>query len=66
LKPGFLARQVLQRVQDAGVLLTAAGERVLRFTPPLVVTRSELEEGIRAVRSALEKLRAPVAVEVAV
>lgn len=66
LKPGFLARQVLQRVQEAGVLLTAAGERVLRFSPPLVVTRSELEEGIRAVRGALEKLRAPTAVEAAV
>ena len=66
LRPGLLARQVLQRVQEAGVLLTAAGERVLRFSPPLVVTRSELEEGIRAVRDALERLRTSQAAAVVV
>jgi acetylornithine/N-succinyldiaminopimelate aminotransferase len=55
LKPGNVAREVLPRVQEAGVLLTAAGERVLRFSPPLVVTIAELEEGVRAVRQALSK-----------
>jgi acetylornithine/N-succinyldiaminopimelate aminotransferase len=57
LRQGFVARDVLPRVQEAGVLLTAAGERVLRFSPPLVVTTAELEEGVRAVRGALEALR---------
>ncbi|HEX8790773.1 MAG TPA: acetylornithine/succinylornithine family transaminase [Polyangiaceae bacterium] len=57
LRQGFVARDVLPRVQEAGVLLTAAGERVLRFSPPLVVTTAELEEGVRAVRAALEALR---------
>ena len=66
LKPGLVARQLLPRVQEAGVLLTAAGERVLRFSPPLVVTRSELEEGVRAARRALEELRTPMNVGVAV
>jgi acetylornithine/succinyldiaminopimelate/putrescine aminotransferase len=40
------------------VLLTAAGERVLRFSPPLVVTRAELEEGVNVVRRVLGELRA--------
>jgi acetylornithine/N-succinyldiaminopimelate aminotransferase len=57
LRPGFVARDVLPRVQEAGVLLTAAGERVLRFSPPLVVTVSELEEGVNAVRRVLGELR---------
>jgi acetylornithine/N-succinyldiaminopimelate aminotransferase len=57
LRQGFVARDVLPRVQEAGVLLTAAGERVLRFSPPLVVSIAELEEGVRAVRGALEALR---------
>jgi acetylornithine/N-succinyldiaminopimelate aminotransferase len=57
LKPGFVARDVLAQVQEAGVLLTAAGERVLRFSPPLVVSVAELEEGVRAVRTALGGLR---------
>jgi acetylornithine/succinyldiaminopimelate/putrescine aminotransferase len=39
------------------VLLTAAGERVLRFSPPLVVSLAELEEGVRALRKALGGLR---------
>jgi acetylornithine/N-succinyldiaminopimelate aminotransferase len=62
LKQGFVAREVLPRVQEAGVLLTAAGERVLRFSPPLVVSPAELEEGVRALRSALLQLRPKVAV----
>jgi acetylornithine/N-succinyldiaminopimelate aminotransferase len=62
LKQGFVAREVLPRVQEAGVLLTAAGERVLRFSPPLVVSVAELEEGVRALRGALTRLRPAVAV----
>jgi acetylornithine/N-succinyldiaminopimelate aminotransferase len=53
LREGFVARDILPRVQDKGVLLTAAGERVLRFSPPLVVSIAQLEEGVRAVREVL-------------
>ncbi len=57
LKPGLLARDLLPRIQQSGVLLTASGDRVLRFSPPLIVSIDELEEGIRAVRSALQGVR---------
>ena len=40
------------------MLLTAAGDRVLRFSPPLIVSIEELEEGVRAVRLACEELAA--------
>src|ERR1700690_1507570 len=56
LKPGFVARELLPRIQEAGVLLTASGERVIRFSPPLVVSVAELEEGARAVRGVLTDL----------
>ncbi|MDB4942459.1 MAG: Acetylornithine aminotransferase [Labilithrix sp.] len=56
LKPGFLARDVLPKLADAGVLLTAAGDRVLRFTPPLVVTEAQLTEGVAVVRKVLTAL----------
>ena len=56
MKQGFVARDVLPKVQGAGVLLTAAGERVLRFSPPLVVTLAELEEGVKAVREVVAGL----------
>ncbi|MGH7438152.1 MAG: aminotransferase class III-fold pyridoxal phosphate-dependent enzyme, partial [Polyangiaceae bacterium] len=59
LRPGLVAREVLPKVQEAGVLLTAAGESVLRFSPPLVVTIEELEEGVAALRNALVALRPP-------
>jgi acetylornithine/N-succinyldiaminopimelate aminotransferase len=53
MRPGFVARDVLPRVNDAGLLLTGAGERVLRFSPPLVVTPAELKEGVAALRGVL-------------
>ena len=56
LKQGMLARDVLPKIADAGLLLTAAGERVLRFTPPLVVSEAEINEGVGIVRSVLSKL----------
>ena len=40
------------------VAMTAAGERVLRFSPPLVVSIGELEEGVRKLGHALSTLRA--------
>lgn len=57
LREGFVARDVLPKVADAGVLLTAAGERVLRFTPPLVVSEAELKEGVDVLRKVLGTLR---------
>jgi acetylornithine/N-succinyldiaminopimelate aminotransferase len=57
LRPGLTARSVLPRLQERGVLLTAAGERVLRFSPPLVVTVAELEEGVGTLVQVLRELR---------
>jgi acetylornithine/N-succinyldiaminopimelate aminotransferase len=58
LKQGYVVRDILPKLADAGVLLTAAGERVLRFSPPLVVTEAELGEGVAAVRKVLTGLAA--------
>jgi acetylornithine/N-succinyldiaminopimelate aminotransferase len=57
LRQGLVVRDLLPRIQEAGVLLTAAGERVLRFSPPLVVTLAELEEGVRTLRGVLSALQ---------
>lgn len=58
LRPGLIAREVLLRVQEGGVLLTAAGDQVLRFAPPLVVSIAQLEEGVGTLRRILSELRA--------
>ena len=46
MRPGVDGREALARVRERGVLLTVAGERTLRFTPPLVVTEAELDEAL--------------------
>ncbi|MEI7892699.1 MAG: acetylornithine/succinylornithine family transaminase [Myxococcales bacterium] len=56
LRDGILVRDLLPLLQERGVLLTAAGDRVLRFSPPLVVTLAELDEGVEAVRGVLGSL----------
>jgi acetylornithine/N-succinyldiaminopimelate aminotransferase len=56
LKQGFVVRDILPKLAEEGVLLTAAGERVLRFSPPLVVSDAELAEGVAAVKKVLSSL----------
>ena len=53
LREGVDARKVLGTLQESGVLVTIAGGQALRFSPPLVVTRSELEEGVALLERAL-------------
>jgi len=54
LREGVDARKVLATLQESGVLLTIAGGQALRFSPPLVVTDAELEEGVRLLDRTLE------------
>jgi acetylornithine/N-succinyldiaminopimelate aminotransferase len=53
LREGIDARKVLGALQDSGVLLTIAGGQALRFSPPLVISKSELEEGVTLLERAL-------------
>ena len=65
LRPGNVARDLLPKILERGVMLTAAGERVLRFSPPLVVTTAELAEGVAVVRKVLGEVAAKSAGAVA-
>jgi acetylornithine/N-succinyldiaminopimelate aminotransferase len=47
------ARAVMTKLQEQGVLVTIAGGQALRFSPPLVVTREELREGLATVDAVL-------------
>ncbi|MEI9949680.1 MAG: acetylornithine/succinylornithine family transaminase [Pseudomonadota bacterium] len=53
LRDGVDARKVMAILQESGVLLTIAGGQALRFSPPLIVTRAELEEGVALLERAL-------------
>ena len=56
LKPGKVARDVVAKAALSGLLLTGAGDRVLRFVPPLVVTEAELTEAVTMLRAVLTSL----------
>ncbi len=53
LREGIDPRAVLGAIREHGVLLTIAGSRVLRFTPPLIVTPAEIDEAVDLVGRAL-------------
>jgi acetylornithine/N-succinyldiaminopimelate aminotransferase len=38
--------QVVSRCRELGLLLSVAGDKVIRFAPPYVVERSQLDEGV--------------------
>lgn len=47
------ARAVLGAMRDRGVLIAQAGDHVLRFAPPLIVTEAEIDEGVAALDGVL-------------
>lgn len=47
------AAAVVDRCREAGLLVNAAGGRVVRFAPPLVVSEAEVDEAVAAFSSAL-------------
>lgn len=51
-----LAKAIGSRMREAGVVLGVGGfhGNVMRFQPPLTVTRDQLREGVAALRTALE------------
>jgi acetylornithine/N-succinyldiaminopimelate aminotransferase len=57
LAPGLDPRNLLEATREHGVLLTAAGSNVLRFTPPLVITAAEIDEALGRVDQALRGLQ---------
>ncbi len=44
---------VVRRCLERGLLVNCTAERVLRLTPPLVITRAELDEGLALLEQAL-------------
>jgi acetylornithine/N-succinyldiaminopimelate aminotransferase len=49
LRDGVDARELLGKLRENGLLLTQAGGQGLRFSPPLIVSPAELEEGVAIV-----------------
>jgi acetylornithine/N-succinyldiaminopimelate aminotransferase len=56
LRDGIDARQVVTTLQTRGLLVTVAGGRALRFSPPLVVEPKQVEEALGIVDGVLAEL----------
>jgi acetylornithine/N-succinyldiaminopimelate aminotransferase len=47
------AAPVIARCREQGLLVNSAGEKTVRFAPPYIVTREELDEGLRILERVL-------------
>jgi acetylornithine/N-succinyldiaminopimelate aminotransferase len=53
LHKGQNARGVLERARSRGVLFTVAGDRAVRFSPPLIITEAQLDEAVSVLAASL-------------
>lgn len=63
LDPTVDTRGVLAAMRERGVLVSQAGERVVRFAPPLIITDAQIDEGIAVLDEVLAdppRLQVPV------
>ena len=50
------AKEIANRCMGEGLLLGFSGESVLRFLPPLIVSKEEIDEGLRILEEVLKNL----------
>eukprot|EP00123_Amoebidium_parasiticum_P011932 comp20997_c0_seq1/m.28152 comp20997_c0_seq1/g.28152 ORF comp20997_c0_seq1/g.28152 comp20997_c0_seq1/m.28152 type:complete len:419 (-) comp20997_c0_seq1:153-1409(-) len=48
------AWEICMRLKDAGILAKPTHDHIIRFAPPLVMTRAELDEGLAIIKRVLE------------
>ena len=51
------AKEILKKCMDKGLLIGTADENVLRFLPPLVIQKKDIDEGITILDEVLSNLR---------
>ncbi|WP_105616191.1 acetylornithine transaminase [Vallitalea okinawensis] len=49
-------KEIINKVMEEGLLLVNAGPKVIRFVPPLVTTKAQIEEGITILEVALKEV----------
>jgi len=56
LQPGYAASSVVVGMREKGILIGTAGPQVVRFLPPFIVTKAELNEALDKFEQVLKKL----------
>ena len=52
------AADVVGKLMEAGMLTVPAGQRVVRFVPPLTISEAEVDEAVRKFTAAVKGLQA--------
>ena len=39
-------KEIIQKAMDRGLLITSAGHNVIRFLPPLIISKKQIDQGI--------------------
>ncbi len=47
---------IIQNARESGVMVLKAGRNTLRFLPPLTITKEEIDEGFKALNSAISRV----------
>jgi acetylornithine/N-succinyldiaminopimelate aminotransferase len=55
-QPGYAARDLAQKLFERGYLIIGAGDRVLRYAPPLTISEAQINEGLMATRNLVSEL----------
>lgn len=50
------AKEVIGKCIEQGMLVVGAGEKVIRFVPPLIVTKEQVDEGLGILEKAIQDL----------
>lgn len=61
LSPSKFRDQIVKNCFEAGLLLLGCGESTIRFCPPLVVSRNEVDPAVQVFEAALKKALTPEA-----
>jgi len=51
-------KMVIKNALEGGIILLPAGESVIRFVPPLIITREEIDRGMDIFEDALKEVEA--------
>ena len=54
LKPGETVRPICEKLMEKGVLAKDTHEKTIRFAPPLVITRAEVDWAIEKIKEVFE------------
>jgi predicted acetylornithine/succinylornithine family transaminase len=52
-----LVKDIVKECMNKGLLLLGAGENVLRFVPPLIIGKSEIDEGLEILEGVLQQFQ---------